>query len=287
MRYRIQSIPSIDELAYTPLRGWRGQRAGGCSTSGCGFAFGYCYRRHSMYRVSPGWSCVGRSGGWGRRCSWWSGCTVALWRGDAGRAKVSGVDAGLPRLPHAPAVLQEDLGDAGHDVLGLVLSPDGRAKCAVVGEQARYRDAEQVAPAVRRWTAGEPLVAGDRGAARANVYRVYHNDSRPGAHRLCTHTHIYIYSPLKHAFRWRAGTGARMLLSKHCTPYITAWCPRTHVDRQREMSGSRMPPTDCNDKSRDDSHETMHLHVHIVGRWDGQRSHLPSLIAKCRVDIGP
>jgi len=32
--------------------------------------------------------------------------------------------------------------DAGHDVFGLVLGPDGRARCDVVGEQARDGCAE-------------------------------------------------------------------------------------------------------------------------------------------------
>src|SRR5690606_12095026 len=89
------------------------------------------------------------------------------WRGDAGRAKV-GVDAGLPRLPHAPAVLQEDLGDAGHDLPRLVLRPDGSVMCAVVREQTGHGGAEQVARAVGRWAAGEPLVTKDRGDAWAD-----------------------------------------------------------------------------------------------------------------------
>ena len=54
MRHRVQGIPSIDELAYTPLGGCRGQHAAGCGASGCGSAYGYYYREHSMYSNCTG-----------------------------------------------------------------------------------------------------------------------------------------------------------------------------------------------------------------------------------------
>ena len=60
---------------------------------------------------------------------------------DVGRAR-NGVDAGLPRLPHSLAVLHEDLRNPSHDVLGLIIGPDGRARCVVVGAEARYQRAD-------------------------------------------------------------------------------------------------------------------------------------------------
>ena len=49
-------------------------------------------------------------------------------------------------LRHALAVVHDDLGYAGHVVLGVVLGPDRRARCVVVSGRpaARLEGAEQI-----------------------------------------------------------------------------------------------------------------------------------------------